>query len=344
MKSLLVLRLSSMGDVILTKPVMLGVLDKNPDIRIVFVTRKKFIPYFKGNDRLLTVSFDPEGVHRGMTGLVRLFRELKSFNCDYVIDLHGIIRTRILDTLFLITGKKVYRIRKYRKLRREILKKRTPGLTVPHAVDRYLEVFEKAGFKGALADCPFRINAGHPGLIPENPSVIRIGLAPLSKHRTKNWGLQHVSELIRLLRLQDSIELHLFGGIEDQEELNALTGPGVINHAGNTDALDEISLFRKMDLFLSMDSANMHLASLTGIPTLSVWGATDPTLGFGALNQPRDYSLWSDSPEVYCRPCSVYGEIPCRRTDAPMICMNSITPLRVLDKIKEILRLSGKTY
>ncbi|TSA33711.1 MAG: lipopolysaccharide heptosyltransferase family protein, partial [Porphyromonadaceae bacterium] len=137
MKSILVLRLSSMGDVLLTLPVMLGILSSNPDLQLVFVTRKKFIPYFSGIDRLIVIPFDPDGPHKGLPGLWRLFREIRRYPFSSVVDLHGILRTWLLDALFLLTGCRIYRIRKHRKLRRKILKHKKAGMSVPPTVIRY---------------------------------------------------------------------------------------------------------------------------------------------------------------------------------------------------------------
>lgn len=336
MTSILVLRLSSMGDVLLTLPVMLGILEENPEVQLIFVTRKRFTPYFTGHDRLVLVPFDPEGKHKGISGLLALFREIRGFPFKKVVDLHGVLRTNLLSILLRISGRRIYKIRKYRLLRRKILKNPKSG-TMPHTVERYGRVFEKAGFTGKLAQKVFGLPGNPGGSGIRNKEIVRIGMAPLSKHLTKNWGLSHFSGLINLLNAEYQVEIHLFGGPEDTEVLNSLSGPLVYNHAGRLSQREEISLIRTLDVFLSMDSANMHLASLAGIPTVSIWGATDPRLGFGALNQPEDYSIFADPEVVTCRPCSVYGEIPCIRTDAPMICMNSITPEKVFNKIKEIL-------
>lgn len=331
-----------MGDVLLTIPVLLGVLNKDQDLQLVFVTRKKFIPYFDGIDRLITIPFDPEGPHKGLAGLFRLFGEIRRHPFNQVVDLHGILRTWILDILFQFSGCRIYTVSKHRKKRREMLKHRLPGLRLPHATERYLEVFAKAGLAASISAgiFPAGNKSGLIHRIPENK--IRIGIAPVSRHKTKNWGIGNTDQLISLLRLEYSAEIHLFGGREDRPSLNALTRPDVFNHAGVMGPLEEIAWIRSMNLFVSMDSANMHLAALCGIPTVSIWGATDPGLGFAPLNQPDDFALFSDPDQVYCRPCSIYGEIPCKRSDAPMICMNSISPTRVLDKINEILNFRGK--
>jgi ADP-heptose:LPS heptosyltransferase len=340
MKNLLVLRLSSMGDVLLTLPVMTGILDKNPGVQLIFVTRKKFIPYFAGIDRLTAVPFDPGGRHRGFTGLIRLFSELRRYPFDAVIDLHGILRTWVLDALFMLSGRRAYTVSKHRRQRRLAITNRQPGKVLPHATERYLKVFERAGMQTAMNPDVFSTLPANRAGAGINREIVRIGIAPLSRHQTKNWGLDQVSRLIRLTRKEFMTEFHLFGGPEDAQLLDSVSGTGIFNHAGKMDPLDELKLIRTMDVFLSMDSANMHLAAMAGVPTVSLWGATDPSLGFAPLFQAPENALYTDSPQVSCRPCSIYGEVPCKNHATPMICMSSIQPVRVLAKIKEILGLA----
>ncbi len=337
MRSFVVLRLSSMGDVLLTLPVLKGIIDSNPDVQLVFVTRKRFASYFKGITRLILIEFEPDGRHKGLKGIFTLFKDIRSHEFISVVDLHGILRTWILDSLFRLNGFRTYRIKKHRKIRHDIIKKRRSGIFVPHTIGRYMEVFNKAGLYGDIATKIFQPESGEAKLEEENGKVIRIGLAPMSKHITKEWGLSNILELIDIVRLNYHAELHLFGGVEDQEALKVITGTDIINHAGKTGPEQEIALMQSFNLFISMDSANMHMASLVGIPTLSIWGATDPKLGFAPVNQPEDYSLFADPSVVTCRPCSVYGETPCSRADFPMLCMTSIKPEQVFKKIKKIL-------
>ena len=89
----------------------------------------------------------------------------------------------------------------------------------------------------------------------------------------------------------------------------------------------------KLDVMLSMDSANMHLASLVGIPVVSVWGATHPYAGFMGWNQSIENAVQVD---LYCRPCSIYGNKPCYRGD--YACMNLIKPEQIIQKIDNIIR------
>ncbi len=340
MNRYLILRLSSMGDVLLTLPVIRGILDHNPGIQLLFVTNRNFIPYFKGIPRLTLIGYDPGNRNQGIAGILRLFNEIRGYQFESVIDLHGVLRTWILDGLLLIFGHKVFTVSKHRKIRRRILTERMNTISVPRTVDRYSIVFEKAGLRGGISENPGQFEHITSLSGKENGKVIRIGIAPLSRHSTKNWGLDNVQKLISLLQDHYQLEIHLFGGKEDRIELSGLTGAGIFNHAGETAPAEEISLIRTMNAFVSMDSANMHLASIIGVPVISVWGATDPRLGFGPLYQPDDFAIYADPNQVTCRPCSVYGEKPCVRTDSPMICMHSISPNQVMNKLIKILSRS----
>jgi len=332
MKSVLVIRLSSMGDVLLTMPLLAGITQHDQHKRIVFVTNQKFLPYFKEVTGIETFGYDPEGRHQGFRGIFRLFSDLRPFRISQVIDLHGVLRTWLLDAMFLLRLRPVYLIKKHRKLRKKILKGRT-DVQVPHAVDRYQEVLNRAGITTRVVHYPLKQK------IQENRSgKYRIGFAPLTKHTTKNWTKQHIAFFISLVTSENGCEVFLFGGTADYQHLEAYRSVKVHNVAGQLTPEEETDLINSLDLFVSMDSANMHLASLAGIPVISVWGATDPRLGFQAYKQPESLTIAAPLSEVSCRPCSVYGGKPCHRKDSPMLCMEKNDPARVTRLVKEILQ------
>ena len=94
----------------------------------------------------------------------------------------------------------------------------------------------------------------------------------------------------------------------------------------------ELVLMSHLDVMLSMDSSNMHMASLTATPVVSVWGATHPYGGFMGWHQPPENAIQVD---LDCRPCSIYGKRPCRRGD--LACMNMIKPERIIERIEQII-------
>ena len=91
---------------------------------------------------------------------------------------------------------------------------------------------------------------------------------------------------------------------------------------------DELILMSHLDVMVSMDSANMHLASIVGTPVVSIWGATHPFAGFMGWGQPPENAVQLDLP---CRPCSIYGNKPCLRGDYS--CLKNISPDQVVDRI-----------
>ena len=100
----------------------------------------------------------------------------------------------------------------------------------------------------------------------------------------------------------------------------------------------ELVLMSHLNVMVSMDSANMHLASLVATPVVSVWGATHPYAGFMGWHQPADHAVQADLP---CRPCSIYGNKPCLFGN--YTCLKTITPELIFDKIEKILGQSQTT-
>ena len=95
---------------------------------------------------------------------------------------------------------------------------------------------------------------------------------------------------------------------------------------------EELVLMKYLDAMITMDSANMHLASLVAVPVVSIWGATHPFAGFMGWNQNIDNAIQADMP---CRPCSIYGNKSCMRGD--YACLKNIAPETIANKIETIL-------
>ena len=95
---------------------------------------------------------------------------------------------------------------------------------------------------------------------------------------------------------------------------------------------EELILMSNLDVMVSMDSANMHLASLVGTTVVSVWGATHPYAGFMGWNQKEENAVQVTLP---CRPCSIFGNKPCRRGD--YACLRQIEPSDIIQKIENNL-------
>lgn len=342
LKTVLVTRFSAMGDVVLVVPVLRGVLFDHPDIQIVLVTRKMFFPFFANIDRLILHEFDPNQKHKGFLGLIKLAKEINTNYKIYTfVDLHNVLRTKILS--FLIRKNNFAKINKGRKEKNEITRPQNKIRKVlKHTTERYAEVFTNAGY-------PCRITAGD-WLKPENAtakaqtiidtikkdklSFASIGIAPFAKHKQKMWPIDKMRKLIQMLSETQKCKIYLFGagGAEASlMQLIAKTHPNVINLAGELNFSDEINVIKELKLMVTMDSGNMHIAALSGIKVVSIWGATHPDIGFAPLGDNQSSLIQTDVQTVTCRPCSVFGDTPCFRGD--FICMNSIQEQQVFKEI-----------
>lgn len=158
-----------------------------------------------------------------------------------------------------------------------------------------------------------------------------IGIAPFAAHKGKIYPLDKMERVIELLlEREPNCRIFLFGGGAEEREL--LT-QWESRHDRCTCALlgslyNELVLMSHLDTMVSMDSANMHLASLTGTRVVSVWGATHPFAGFMGWNQSPADAVQTTLP---CRPCSIFGNKPCLHGNYP--CLNSITPEEIVERV-----------
>ena len=158
-----------------------------------------------------------------------------------------------------------------------------------------------------------------------------IGIAPFAAHKGKIYPLEKMERVIELLlEREPNCRIFLFGGGAEEREL--LT-QWESRHDRCTCALlgslyNELVLMSHLDTMVSMDSANMHLASLTGTRVVSVWGATHPFAGFMGWNQSPADAVQTTLP---CRPCSIFGNKPCLHGDYP--CLHSITPEEIVERV-----------
>lgn len=334
---LLVIRTSAMGDVALVTPSLRGMKSQYPHVKITMLTRSPFEQFFYsiGDTELFVADFREK--HKGVAGMIRLFNDLrKRGKIDRVIDLHDVTRTKFLRLLFLLTGVPSSVIDKGRPDKRRITggKKK---VKLKHSGERYMDVFERAGYRLKYVEGPWIIPSIEAqkkisALVTES-GVRQIGVAPYAKHPLKCWPEGYMERLLEMISVRIEARFWLFGGKEETASLRALNArvKGSVLVAGTLTLGEELALMSRLDLMIAMDSSNMHMAALAGTNVLSIWGATDPITGFGAWQQPEEFSIRIPFEELDCRPCTVYGKGKCRRKD--FACMNRMTPEKVFEKI-----------
>jgi len=330
MARVLVIRFSSMGDVLLTAPVIVGALNSNPELEIDLLTKKQFAEYFTGIDRLRIIKADTHGHHKGIRGIYRLYKEIsRDKRPDMIIDLHSVLRSYLLSLIFKSAGIKFYRINKGRNEKREYLRGKIKH-KLRHTVERYSDIFNKAGMLFKTSKFPFPVEKP----VLTSSDKLNIGIAPFARHITKSWPLDYVLALMNILNDKLDVVFHIYGGKDDFEKLKYVDFDqmDVRIHAGRLSPVEELEGIAKMGLFISMDSANMHLADLLGIPVYSIWGSTHPDLGFRPLNQVSENAIQTEE-LLECRPCSVFGNKPCKLKESELKCLLSIKPETVAEKI-----------
>lgn len=335
---ILVIRTSAMGDVSLVAPVIRAMKEQFPEIEIVMLTRQIYSPFFRTIEGIKFFHPEFSKRHKGLLGIIRLSMDLKKTGkFDYVIDLHDVLRSKVLRYLFRIAGTPVAVIDKGRDEKKQVITGRRRDY-LKHTVERYAGTFHRAGFQvqpgTGLSIIPQSSAFEKIKEILEIQGVINIGVAPFAKHHLKRWPGENMISLLQMISSRYHSHFWLFGGRDESESLEKIRKAvsGSESLAGRLTLDEELALMSRLDFMISMDSSNMHMAALAGTKVISIWGATDPVTGFGAWQQPGEYTVRIPYTELTCRPCTIFGKGSCRRGDHA--CMNWLTPDMVYEKIE----------
>jgi ADP-heptose:LPS heptosyltransferase len=339
--SLLVIRTSSMGDVIITLPLLRSFVVSYPGEELIFVTKKPFDSFVTGMPGVKMFLSDHHGSHKGLLGLLRVWKDLRrQYSITAVADLHDVIRSKILRFLFRMGGCRVATIDKGRREKNKLISGKIRH-SLKHTVERYNDVFAAAGFPLMLVEGPW-LTPSHEALGSIAPLIAGadrplVGVAPLARHRLKMWPRNKMVEMLTSLTNQCECSIFLFGSPDEKASIDDLASlvPGTMPMAGRLSLNEEIALISRLDLMVAMDSSNMHLAAMLGVETLSVWGATHPWVGFSAWGMPQDNQIQIPVTDLTCRPCTIYGKGECRRGD--LACLEWLTPEMVMRRVMKKL-------
>lgn len=344
---IVVTRFSALGDIAITIPVVREMAIQNPEHQFYMVSMPMVAPLFRELPNLTFIAFDKKGRHKGWVGILRIFNELRRLHVDAIADLHDVLRTKVLRTLFQISGKQVAFIDKGRLEKKILIKKgykQTHPLTL--TTERYKTVFEKLGLnKVDLRNFSFNITSKpidrELDLLFGKKQGKWIGIAPFAQHQGKQLPVSTIEQVIAYFSRKGDMMLFLFGagkteGIQLQQWAKKFSN--VFSIANRFEIDEEVLLMKRLDIMLTMDSANLHLASLVSVPVISIWGATHPYAGFYGLNQSEDMIIQR---ELACRPCSIYGNKPCRF--GTYECLTTINAKHIIAKMNTVLKLKGLT-
>ncbi|WP_091490701.1 glycosyltransferase family 9 protein [Flavobacterium phragmitis] len=335
------MRLSAMGDVAMTVPVLRAFVKQYPTVKLTVISRPFFKPFFDGIPNLEFFSFDEKQRHKGFPGLLRLFGDVKKLKIDAFADLHNVLRSKIVSLLFALSGKKRATVDKGREGKKELTRAENKIFKqLPTMFERHAKVFSALGFPLDLSHPVFPEKAVLNADILEiigNQNEKLIGIAPFAQYNSKVYPLDLMQDVIAKLAENPMYKILLFGGGKKEIEiLDSLTEPfeNVINMAGKIKFQQELQLISNLDVMLSMDSGNAHIAAMLGVKVVTLWGATHPYAGFLPFNQSLENALTSDRNQYPKLPTSVYGN---KVVEGYENAMRTILPQQVVDKVKEQL-------
>ena len=344
-RNVLITRFSALGDVAMTIPVIYGVCAENPGVNFFVLTRKLPAKMFlcqPPNLQVIGVDLD---AYKGVKGIKRLYAEVKGkYGIDTVVDLHDVLRTKLIRLFARIDGLTVSGIDKGRKARKALTRKNKKTVVpLKPMPERYREAFEGAGlqgcdsFRGLFPSGKADADAFKGLDLPEKGNETWLAVAPFAAHTGKIYPLSLMGKVIDHYADIPGFRLFIFGaGKEEEEAIDKLAKgrPNVVSMAkAKVGFAAELALMSNCDTMLAMDSANMHLASLVGLRTVSIWGATHPYTGFYGFRQDPADAVQLD---MVCRPCSIFGNKPCARGDYH--CLNGISPQLIISRIDAKLK------
>lgn len=326
-RHVLITRLTAMGDVAMTAPIITAACKAHPDVLFDVLSTPFFEPFFEPLPNLRFLGTNIRKERHGIPALWRLFQDLRHdrlahnpsnshIHYDDIIDLHDVLRTKVLRTLFRLTGSNVHVINKGRSEKHRLVSGKSHKQLTP-TTSRYAQVF-----RDAHLPIPDSLNIRPRQPLPHALDNLHkgndkwIGISPFAQHRGKMYPLDRMTQVIDLLLTRPDIRIFIFGGGTNEQQLaQSLTRnlDRCSSMIGVMSLSDEMALMSNLDIMLSMDSSAMHVSSLFGIRVISLWGATHPYAGFLGYGQSPDDCLQRS--DINCRPCSIFGNKPCRFSD-----------------------------
>ena len=314
MKRVLVIRFSALGDVAMLVPILRTAAEQYPEVEFTMLSQQRFADLF--SEMPANVRF--HGVDLKKQSLHEIVARLGLYDC--VADMHSVLRSFYIRMALRLKGAKIASIDKGRWDKRRLTQGKVHA-PLKHTTERYADVF-------AALDLPITDR-----LLTDNaPDLNRsgVGIAPFAAHQGKIYPIERMERVVAMLSEQGEKVILFGGGKKEQVILESWAAkyPGVESIAGKKTMREELEIMHGLRVMVTMDSGNMHLASLVGTRVVSIWGATHPYAGFLGYGQRERDCIQRD---LDCRPCSIYGNKPCQFGDYR--CMD-IAPEEIVERVK----------
>jgi lipopolysaccharide heptosyltransferase II len=334
----LVVRLSSMGDVILTTPVVSALRKSLPGARIDFITAKNFSEIYKYSPHLSNLfEYDKSWTISEVQNFKEQILNNSGGKYDIAIDLQKNLRTSIL--LRGMAGKiSAYSKNRLHKLSLVHLKK--PLRKNFSVVENYLQTisdFAETGNDGL--EIRLKDETAKGSYPPEKRNnnysgKLKIALAPGAHFFTKRWPPEYFGKLINLIKENFDAEIYLAGGNDDVEictRVKQIASFEVFDYSGAGSILETAGLVDKCDLLITNDTGVMHIGAARRVPVIAIFGSTVTELGFAPYKVKSEIA----GVELDCRPCTHIGRDSCPK--GHFRCMRDIKPEDIIEKINLIL-------
>ena len=302
MKKILIIRFSSIGDIVLTTPVIRCIKQQQPDTEIHYLTKKSFKGILEHNPYLTKV-------HTIEKDVKEIIKELKNENFDFVIDLHHNIRSMQTKTSL---GKPSSSFKKLNFKKWMLVNFKINKMPEMHIVDRYMQTVKKLGIVND--------NKGLDYFIPETDEVNMaslplfhqkgyIGFVIGAKHNTKKLPMEKIISICKKLNQP----IILLGGKDDLGKANQIeksVGAMIYIACGKYTLNQSASLIKQSTKIITHDTGLMHIAAAFHKDIISIWGNTVPAFGFTPY-LPSANSKIVEVKNLSCRPCSKIGYKRC---------------------------------
>ena len=338
--NILIIRLGSLGDVILTTSIPSMLKERFPDAKIDFLVKKEFAAVLKNNPSINNIiSLDSRGENKGISGLVKMARMLRQNRYSDIIDLHSNLRSRMLSLLLFAV-----RTSRYKKqvIRRRLLKLGFKMKTA-HTVEAYTGALSRFNIP-RKKEVPRLYPTEHESASAEgrlkslgiDKNIKLIGFNSGAKWPTKMWPEENFAQLGKMITEGPDCRVIIFGGSDEEamgRRLAEAIGPKAVSLAGQTSLRESAALIQRCHLFITNDSGPMHMATALGTPVIAIFGPTVEGFGFFPLGRSR--VIEQDLP---CRPCSLHGSRECPK--GHFRCMRDISAEYILEVAKDELAKS----
>jgi len=341
----LVVRFSSLGDLVLTSSPIKSLQQVFPQAEIFFLTKGRYRDIAAGLPFVSQIiSLDSETKHKGIAGFFNLIEELKSFHFDIIVDLHSNWRSFLIRKFLAAPQKVKYHKRSWARFLMVHFK--WLKIKPRHTLELYQSALRKLGVFSTLLSPQLNLkpedsNWGVNYLKERKvfPGDYLIGLSPGAKWETKRWDKEKFAETGQILAEKLNAKLIIFGD-EKEKELVSQIAQSLKEHnpiaAVGLKLNQLVAVIDQCKILISNDSGLMHIATARNVPVAAIFGPTHPKLGFTPFGE-KSIAL---SANVQCSPCSLHGQSPCYQKSR--FCMDFISPQKVVEESLKILSTAVK--